>query len=249
MERAGTAGTLRVYGTPAEEGGGGKAPNVVPDKAVVHYFLRSPDSQVLLGVWERVQAAARGAALGTGTEVVIKVDGGLYSLLPNKTLAQAADINLRQVGGVEYGRTERLFAESLYKTLDQPELAISSANEVPPLSLDETFGGGSTDVGDVSWVVPNVGLSTASWVPGTAAHSWQAVAASGYSIGFKRGPGGRQGAGTDRHGPVPGPRITYGSLAGVDPAPGRKFRVPTTRRGWYRADQSSDWEGVGRHHR
>ena len=75
------------------------------------------------------------------------------------------------------------FAELVYKSFDDPDLALGSETEIQP--YEKSLGYGSTDVGDVSWAVPTVGVRTATWVPGTAAHSWQAVAASGTTIGFK----------------------------------------------------------------
>jgi aminobenzoyl-glutamate utilization protein B len=90
---------------------------------------------------------------------------------------------LRRVGGVVYDATELAFAERLRTTLANASLPLSSAGEIQP--MDSTLGYGSTDVGDVSWTVPTIGFRTATWVPGTAAHSWQAVAAGGMSIGMK----------------------------------------------------------------
>ena len=79
--------------------------------------------------------------------------------------------------------TNLAFAEDIYPTLNHPELAIGSQEEIQPYSV--SLGSGSTDVGDVSIAVPTVGLSTATWVPGTSAHSWQSTAASGMTIGYK----------------------------------------------------------------
>jgi aminobenzoyl-glutamate utilization protein B len=93
------------------------------------------------------------------------------------------DSKLRQVGGVTYNEYEQEFAETVYESLDRPELALGSQEEVQPYEVK--LGYGSTDVGDVSIAVPTVGLSTATWVPGTSAHSWQSTAASGMSIGYK----------------------------------------------------------------
>jgi aminobenzoyl-glutamate utilization protein B len=84
---------------------------------------------------------------------------------------------------VTYTKKEREFAVQIYKTLRSPDREISSAAEVQPYKF--TRGKGSTDVGDVSWMVPTAGLRTATWVPGTSAHTWQAVAAGGMSIGVK----------------------------------------------------------------
>jgi aminobenzoyl-glutamate utilization protein B len=93
------------------------------------------------------------------------------------------DEKLRAVGGMEYTEAEQVFAEKIYATLNSPDRELGSEREVQP--YDETLGYGSTDVGDVSMAVPTVGLRVATWVPGTSAHSWQAVAASGTSIGYK----------------------------------------------------------------
>jgi aminobenzoyl-glutamate utilization protein B len=110
---------------------------------------------------------------------------GLYNLLPNETLAKAMQKNLEIVGGVKFTSEEKKFAEDIRKTVFSTSLAtIESSDEIKPY----TSGLGipaSTDVGDVSWVVPTAGLSTATWVPGVPAHSWQAVACNGMSIGHK----------------------------------------------------------------
>ena len=162
---------------------GGTAPNVVPDFSEVFYYVRHPDADGVEEIWGRLENAARGAALGTGTEVEWEVIHGNNPLLVNETLAKLMDRNLRKVGGVTYSRSEQAFAEQIAKTFTNPSLKLGSEQEIQPYA--KTPGAGSTDVGDVSYAVPTVGLSTATWVPGTSAHSWQAVAASGMSIGFK----------------------------------------------------------------
>ena len=162
---------------------GGFAPNVVPDFAEVYYYVRQPSAEVLEGIWDRVIKAAEGAALGTGTEMEYEVIHGIHSLLPNEALAALMDANLRRVGGVTYSPDEQAFAEKLRATLGTTTLPLGSEKEIQPNELRMTKG--STDVGDVSWVVPTAGLGTATWVPGTSAHSWQAVAAGGMGIGTK----------------------------------------------------------------
>jgi len=109
--------------------------------------------------------------------------GGVHALLPNDTLGRVLDRALRQVGGVAYDASERGFATQLQATLERRP-PLESALEVAPYRADER-GLASTDVGDVSQVVPTAGIATATWVPGTPAHSWQAVAASGMSIGHR----------------------------------------------------------------
>jgi aminobenzoyl-glutamate utilization protein B len=90
---------------------------------------------------------------------------------------------LTQVGGVSYTKEELAFAKKIYASLNAPEHVIGDEAKIEP--YEKSLGYGSTDVGDVSIAVPTVGLRTATWVPGTPAHSWQATAASGMTIGFK----------------------------------------------------------------
>ena len=163
---------------------GGRAPNVVPDFAEVYYYARHTDMQVVHGVWERIVNAAKGAGLGTGTTYDLEITGSVYSLLPNETLARVQQKALERVGGVTYTPEERAWAEKLQASLPQPAVPLGIVAQVAPLLVGGTETG-STDVGDVSWHVPTVQLSAATWVPGTPAHSWQAVAAGGMSIGVK----------------------------------------------------------------
>jgi aminobenzoyl-glutamate utilization protein B len=92
--------------------------------------------------------------------------------------------SLTTVGGVEYDAAELDFAKKIQQTFNSPRIPpLTMAEEIQPYQL--THFPASTDVGDVSYVVPTVGLGTATWVPGTAAHTWQAVAADGMTIGYK----------------------------------------------------------------
>ena len=93
------------------------------------------------------------------------------------------DAKLRKVGGTKYNDREKAFAKKIYPTLMNPNNELGSQSDIQPYEV--RLGYGSTDVGDVSMTVPTVGLRVATWVPGTPAHSWQAVAASGMSIGYK----------------------------------------------------------------
>ena len=162
---------------------GGIAPNVVPDFAEVFYYVRHPDPAEVDAIWTRLEDAARGAAMGTGTTVDWEVIHGNNPLLVNEPLAKMMDAKLRQVGGVTYTQEEQKFAEGIYASFDKPGNALGSQEEIQPYNV--SLGYGSTDVGDVSYATPTVGLRTATWVPGTSAHSWQSSAASGMSIGFK----------------------------------------------------------------
>jgi len=162
---------------------GGEAPNVVPDHAQVYYYIRHPNARTLLTIWDRVITTAQAAAQGTGTEVDIEVMHGNHPLLPNNVLARVMHGNLVRVGGITYTEEEQEFAQQISRSFLETTDYSGLESQVMPPSMEE--GKGSTDVGDVSWNVPTTGLRTATWVPGTAAHSWQAIAAGGTSIGAK----------------------------------------------------------------
>jgi len=160
---------------------GGEAPNVVPDFAESYYYVRHPDAATLGQLWERVVNIAEAAAKGTETQLSVEVMHGNHSVLPNEELAQLMHSNLSRVGGVHYDAVEAVFAEKLSESLLGNYIGMEQ--EIMPYEVRQ--GMGSTDVGDISWVVPTVGMRAATWVPGTAAHSWQAIAAGGTSIGIK----------------------------------------------------------------
>ena len=164
---------------------GGDAPNVVPNFSEGYYYVRHPNPEEVREMWERVVLIAKGAAMGTGTEVTYEITGGVYNILPNKTLQKTVYSNLDVVGGVYYDEKERVYAEKIQKTLKNKTSLSSSERVMPFVIRTTTKGGGSTDVGDVSWVVPTAGFSTATYIPGTPGHSWQAASCSGTSIGFK----------------------------------------------------------------
>jgi aminobenzoyl-glutamate utilization protein B len=164
---------------------GGMTSNIVPDFAEVEYTVRNPTVAGVEEIWDRLLKAAEAGAMGTGTTVSHEVMTGLYNVLPNETLAKLMQKNLERVGGLKYTDEETRFAETIRKTVSSTNLPpISSAGEVLPYKLNGLTSA-STDVGDISWVVPTAGLSVATWVPGVPAHSWQAVACDGMSIGFQ----------------------------------------------------------------
>jgi aminobenzoyl-glutamate utilization protein B len=145
--------------------------------------VRHPDPRQVAEVFDRVVKTSEGAALGTGTTVEHEIIHGVYALLPNDALARVMDRNLRQVGGVQYSPEEQAFAERIRTTFPADAPPLSTAAAIQPLAMKDA--GASTDVADVSWVVPTTGLRAATWVPGTPGHSWQAIAAGGTTIGVK----------------------------------------------------------------
>jgi aminobenzoyl-glutamate utilization protein B len=164
---------------------GGKAPNVVPDFAESYYYVRHPKKDDVVAIFERVVKAAEGAALGTETRMEYEIIGGTHDLLINRTLADVMQKNLEKVGGVVYTPEEIEYAHKIQSSFTFKYPDISTAATVKPVKDEKDAGGGSTDVGDVSYAVPTVGMNAATWVPGTPAHSWQAVACGGTDIGIK----------------------------------------------------------------
>lgn len=162
---------------------GGKAPNVVPNFAEVYYYARDKNREVVIDIFDKIVNAAKGAALGTGTTMEYELIGGTHELLPNLSLQKLMYDNLVKVGGVHYTDQEKAFGKEIAASMNK-EFNYSVATDVQPYKI-VSKAGGSTDVGDVSFAVPTAGIRAATWVPGTPAHSWQAVAAGGMSIGKK----------------------------------------------------------------
>ncbi|MEL6988779.1 MAG: amidohydrolase, partial [Bacteroidota bacterium] len=163
---------------------GGEAPNVVPEYAEVFYYCRHPEMEEVKKNFGWLVEIAQAAAAGTQTKLEYEVIHGLYNVLPNETLSRVMHKNLKSLGGIDYSEEDTDFAKKISETLIKPR-PIETASKVLPFQIIERGRGGSTDVGDVSWVVPTAGLRTATWVPGTSAHTWQAVAAGGTEIGIK----------------------------------------------------------------
>ena len=165
---------------------GGKAPNVVPDFAEVFYYVRHPKREQVQSIFERLVKAAEGAAKGTETKMDYEIIGGTHDLLINHSLAKVMQQNLELTGGVQYNEAEVKFAKQLASSLTNPPDLSTAASILPlPDAIGTGAGEGSTDVGDVSYAVPTVGLESATWVPGVVAHSWQAVACNANGIGYK----------------------------------------------------------------
>ena len=164
---------------------GGVAPNIVPDLAQLDLMARQPSNTTLTGIWDRIVKVAQGAALMTGTTLEITDIGSDANIVGNDALAPVAQKELEEVGGYKLDAAQQAFALKLqasFGTDTVPALDLTAA--VQPLRpVDPNAPAASTDVGDVSWVVPTIGFTTATFVPGAAAHTWQAAASAGMSIG------------------------------------------------------------------
>ena len=164
---------------------GGAAPNIVPDTATMELMARSPTLPALDAVWKRILKIADGAAMMTETTVETRIQSSDANIIGNDALAKLAQKNLEEVGGFRYTPEEIKFAEELQKTLP-PESAgnLEGPSHVMPLRpVDPNAPSASTDAGDVSWNVPTIGFGAATFVPGVGAHTWQATACAGMSIG------------------------------------------------------------------
>lgn len=165
---------------------GGGAPNVVPDFAEVYMYARHPSMPVLDGIWARILKCAEAGALATETQMKMEIVGSVYNLLPNAPLADLFDRQLKVVGGITYTTEEKTFAEKLRQTLAlDGALPLGSEAQIQKPMADDGSGFGSTDVGDVSWIVPTAQFTTATYAPGTPGHSWQSTACAGSSLGRK----------------------------------------------------------------
>lgn len=162
---------------------GGSAANVVPAFAEVSLIARSPSAAVLDNVWERIMKCAQAGALASETRFEFEQGTNYANVLPNDALADALSRAMRKAGGYEYTPEEKAFAETILKSVDTSR-KLMQPNEVQA-DKSEPSGVASTDVGDVSWVVPTAQFTTATFVPGVGAHTWQAAACAGSSIGRK----------------------------------------------------------------
>jgi len=182
-----------------EEGGG--QPNVVPDYARVWYLIRAPERDQVDHIHEWTCRIAEGAALMTGTTHKVELTKAIFNLLPNRTLAELAIANMREVGAPEYNEEELEFARKIGETVSKrAKIGGLRAYNVPNWEkyvdvdlatdiLDPWDEGrvmpGSTDVSDVSWSTPTTEFYTTGGVLGSPGHSWRSVATSGMSIGHK----------------------------------------------------------------
>jgi aminobenzoyl-glutamate utilization protein B len=164
---------------------GGVAPNVVPDLSQMYIMARNPSMITLNGIWARIVKIAQGAELMTETKVDMKIISSDSNIVPNDALAAVAQKNLEEVGGYTLNDEQKKFALSLQKSLPPEGVkSLDTADLVQPLRpVDPNAPSASTDVGDVSWTVPTIGFVAATFVPGVSAHTWQAAASAGMSIG------------------------------------------------------------------
>ena len=162
---------------------GGGAANVVPEFAEGFFYVRHPKAEIVKQLYPRLLKCAQAGALATETKLEVVYLGGTMEILPNNTLAEVAKKNLHKLNDLKYDADEMKFAVRIRETFPENKATLEDIAKV--FDSSGKSSGGSTDVGDISWIVPVTGFSTACWVPGTPGHSWQAVACGGTTIGKK----------------------------------------------------------------
>ena len=164
---------------------GGEAPNVVPDKASVWYFVRNSDDKVEKD-HEKVVNAAKGAALATGTELAkVRVLTAIHQRYANKAAAELYQRNIELVGMPQWTEEEQTYAKALQKELGRPEVGFpTSVKEIDKPAV--TFvGGGSSDVGEVSLIAPLATIKFPGQVPGVINHHWSTTSSNYGSAAWK----------------------------------------------------------------
>jgi aminobenzoyl-glutamate utilization protein B len=180
---------------------GGNQPNIVPAYARSWYYIRAPEREELQFIYDWILDIARGASTMSRTEMKTEFLEGTYNVIPNRTIAELIVENMNEIGVPKYSNEEMKFAGDIARTFSREsktaQLKKSKRpnwerlvdklidDEIPSPWGEGDTTHGSTDVGDVSWQVPTVEFGTATWVLGTPAHSWQAVAQSGVGLGHK----------------------------------------------------------------
>lgn len=185
---------------------GGLSPNIVQADASVLYLVRAPKTNQVNEIYDRVCKIAEGATLMTGTNVEIIFDKACSNLVPNHTMQQIMFEQFTQLGTPQFSEQDYEFASEIRKTLSEQEknggglAAIPVFRELLAKEKDTALSTtlfpynkafttitmpGSTDVGDVSWVVPTAQCTTTCHAQGTQLHSWQAVATGTTSIAHK----------------------------------------------------------------
>lgn len=177
---------------------GGEAPNIVPKEAASWYYVRAPHRSDVVDITNRVINCQRGGALMTDTTLDYEITGGCYELLPNEVLCNLTRKNYEEMEMGKYTEEEKELAKALAESLPSEQVknerenigfkgeASYIHNEVIPRELVAFYSiSGSSDIGDVSWLMPFSMIFTATWPIGVNAHTWQAASASGHTLGKK----------------------------------------------------------------
>ena len=167
---------------------GGDQPNVVPRNASIWFYFRETDQPHIKELWDIGDKMAQGAALMTNTEWTSRILGTAYPQHMNKTVAETMYENIKTVGLPTWSEADQTLAKALQKELKNERvegLAVKLGNLRVPNPDRENTGGGSDDIGDVSWNYPTVTLSYPANIPGLPGHNWSSAIASATPIAHK----------------------------------------------------------------
>ncbi len=162
----------------------GEVVNVVPDYSRIWVRVRDTKRSGMMPVYEHVQKMAEGAAIMANVDYKISLISGIYEILVNRTGEEIMQQNLELLGPIRYTAEETEFAKNIQKGVGKPQVGMDS-NILPLQETKEHPGGASTDVGDVSWNVPNINMGMTVAPKDAPFHSWAVVACGGMSIGHK----------------------------------------------------------------
>ena len=163
---------------------GGQVVNVVPDYSRIWTRVRDTKRDGVEVVWKQVEKIAEGAAMMANVDYKISLISGLHEIVVNRTGGASMQKNLEYLGEISYTEEEIDFAKKIQAATDKPQVGLDTS--IQPLEeTKENPGGGSTDVGDVSWIVPTIRLAATVAPKDTPWHSWAVVACGGMSIGHK----------------------------------------------------------------
>lgn len=163
---------------------GGQVVNVVPDYSRLWMRVRDTKRTTMMPVYQHLRRMAEGAAIMANVDYKISLISGIYEVLVNRAGGAIMQSNLELLGPIAYTEEEIAFGKGIQQATGKPEVGMDS--EIKPLlATKEHPGGGSTDVGDVSWNVANINLGVTTAPKGTPWHSWAVVACGGMSIGHK----------------------------------------------------------------
>jgi len=167
---------------------GGDQPNVVPRNASIWFYFREIDQPHIKELVEIGNKMAEGAALMTNTKVTSRILGTAYPRHMNKTVAETMWANIQTVGLPTWSEQDQMLAKGLQKELGnatQPGLAVKLGELGQPVALEDNMGGGSDDIGDISWNMPTITLSYPANIPGLPGHNWSSGIASATPIAHK----------------------------------------------------------------
>ncbi len=166
---------------------GGDQPNVVPPSASVWYYFRELDYAHIKDLWQIGDDMAKGAALMTNTTWTSRVLGSAWPTHMNKTIAETMYANIKEVGLPQWSEADQALAKAVQKELKVPAKGLDLKVEEfkPPAEQENRMGGGSDDIGDISWNVPTVTLNYPANIPNLPGHNWSNAIAMATPIAHK----------------------------------------------------------------